>query len=119
MPVSLELLDLVAKLQDRLDSTESQRDAWAEKAAEAGQYEALNRALGDRLGVYMTRLAEAREVLKAVEWQGDEFGERCASCGGRDLPNDEQSRQWAKTLQSRCGHAPDCKLTKCLESVND
>lgn len=61
------------------------------------------------------RIAEARALLSEIEWQGDEFGERCSSCGGRDLPNDEDSRTWAKTLQSRCGHAPDCRLAKFLE----
>ncbi len=61
------------------------------------------------------QLAECRQVLKEVEWQGDEFGERCASCGGRDLPNDADSQRWAKTLQSRCGHAPECRLAKALK----
>ena len=52
-----------------------------------------------------------KALLERVEWQGDEFGERCASCGGRDLPNDDaDSEKWAKTLKSRCGHAPDCEL---------
>ena len=106
--MSLELLDLVAKLQDRLDSAESQRDAWAEKAAEAGQYIALNRALGDRLGVYMTKLAEAREVLVAVEWSADQ----CPYCKGWEPRPVNSGIVFV-------GHAPDCKLAKCLEGVND
>ena len=100
--MSLELLDLVAKLQDRLDSAEAQRDAWAEKAAEAGQYEALNKALGDRLGVYMTRLAEAREVLTEIE--ADSW-----NCPMLGCPME----------RDRFAHDPDCKLAKCLEGVND
>ena len=100
--MSLELLDLVAKLQDRLDSAESQRDAWAEKAAEAGQYEALNRALGDRLGVYMTRLAEAREVLAEIEAES-------YNCPMLNCPMEH----------GLVKHSSDCKLAKCLEGVND
>ena len=87
-------------LLELLDQALSQRDAWAEKAAEAGQYEALNRALGDRLGVYMTRLAEAREVLNDVQWSDSSACPLCYQY--KDL-----------------GHSRGCKLAKCLEGVND
>src|SRR5437870_4247549 len=97
----------VRDMWERARNAESQRDAWAEKAAEAGQYIALNKALGDRLGVYMTKLAEAREVLKAVEWQVANYPDyepECPSC---------------EKLRALSGHASDCKLVKCLEGVND
>jgi len=87
---------------ERAKQAERWCDAWAEKAAEAGQYEALNKALGDRLGVYMTRLAEAREVLKEIE--ADSW-----NCPMLGCPME----------RDRFAHDADCKLAKCLEGVND
>ena len=93
---------------ERAREAERWCDAWAEKAAEAGQYIALNKALGDRLGVYMTRLAEAREVLKEVEWSEDQ----CPYCKGWEPHPVNSGIVFV-------GHASDCKLAKCLEGVND
>jgi hypothetical protein len=64
------------------------------------------------------KLSTTLTLLKKIEWQGDEFGERCADCGGRDLPNDPDSQKWAKTLGTHCGHAPDCRLATLINQYS-